>query len=177
MLLPRPAQCLDGKTNPGHPMPRDHQPLSNPLFISLLSGSVLAACGGGTSPIEDTATVQEVVAPAATLSVRPKGGSTQEVLVTATDAGWVSIASEWQAFTVNGTQTVRFGSGTNWIEKSVTDSGACTNAFFGEDPLFGVVKHCEVDTSAPASTSDTWTAAATEGGSFSVSGTQTVRYG
>jgi serine protease len=91
----------------------------------------------------------------------------------AVSPGWTKIADENQGFTVNGTQTVRYGSGSSWISRSVTGSGICSNAWFGSDPLFGVVKECDVASSATTS----WTTIATEGQAFSVSGTQTVRYG
>ena len=87
--------------------------------------------------------------------------------------GWSTIATEGQAFSLSGTQTVRYGSGSSWITKSVTSEGACSNAFFGSDPIPGVVKRCEVASgAAPA-----WSKIATEGQTFGVSGTQTVRYG
>ncbi len=88
-------------------------------------------------------------------------------------SGWSQIASEDQSFSVNGTQTVRYGSGTAWITLSVTNGGTCSNAFFGGDPLFGVVKHCDVSTGSSA----VWSFIAVEGQSFSVNGTQSVRYG
>ena len=88
---------------------------------------------------------------------------------------WTFIASEGQSFSVAGTQTVRYGSGSSWITRDVSASGSCTNAFFGSDPIVGVLKRCEVSSAAPASSS--WTRIAGEGQSFSVSGTQTVRYG
>jgi hypothetical protein len=88
-------------------------------------------------------------------------------------SGWSQIASEAQSFSVNGTQTVRYGGGTSWITLSVTNGGTCSNAFFGGDPLFGIVKHCDVSTGG----STVWSFIAVEGQSFSVSGTQSVRYG
>ena len=87
--------------------------------------------------------------------------------------GWTKIADENQNFTVSGTQTVRYGSGSSWLQRSVTGSGACSNAWFGADPLFGVVKECDVASSG----TPTWTTIATEGQNFTVNGTQTVRYG
>jgi hypothetical protein len=39
-----------------------------------------------------------------------------------------------QFFTVSGTQTVRFGSGSSWVTKQVTGSGKCNKTFFGSDP-------------------------------------------
>lgn len=87
--------------------------------------------------------------------------------------GWTKIADENQNFTVSGTQTVRYGSGSSWIQQSVTGSGTCSNAWFGGDPLFGVVKECDVASSG----TPTWTTIAVEGQNFTVNGTQTVRYG
>jgi hypothetical protein len=43
---------------------------------------------------------------------------------------------------------VRYGSGTSWISRSVSGGGLCSNEFFGNDPLYGVVKRCEVASSA-----------------------------
>ena len=95
--------------------------------------------------------------------------------VASTDATtWTTIASEGATFTVNGTQSVRYGNDDTWVIRTVTGSGACTNDYFGGDPLFNVVKVCQ--TSASTATSD-WTRIAVEGASFTVSGTQTVRYG
>jgi len=89
-------------------------------------------------------------------------------------SGWTRIAGEGQGFTVSGTQTVRYGSGSNWITMSVTGGGSCSNAFFGSDPIYGVVKECQAGATAPA---PGWTKVADEGQGFSVSGTRTVRYG
>lgn len=63
---------------------------------------------------------------------------------------WTRIASEGQSFTVNGSQTVRYGAGSSWLTRSVTNSGQCTNSFFGGDPAYGVVKQCEVAASTTA---------------------------
>jgi len=89
--------------------------------------------------------------------------------------GWTKIADEGQAFAVSGTQTVRYGSGAYWITKTVTGGGDCTNAWFGTDPIVGIVKQCEVSGSAAPIAG--WSQIASEGQTFSVSGTQVVRYG
>ena len=96
--------------------------------------------------------------------------------------GWTRIAVEGQAFTVTGTQSVRYGSGTSWITISVTGSGSCTNAFFGNDPIYGTAKECQVSATtstppAPPAPVPGWTKIADEGAGFTVSGTQMVRYG
>ncbi|MEO6745191.1 MAG: S8 family peptidase, partial [Caldimonas sp.] len=90
--------------------------------------------------------------------------------------GWTKIADEGQAFAVNGSQTVRYGSGAYWITKTVSGGGECTNGWFGTDPIVGIVKQCEVSGSAPPPVSG-WSQIASEGQSFSVNGTQVVRYG
>ena len=94
--------------------------------------------------------------------------------VAGADTGWTRIATEWQPFSVSGTQTVRYGSGTSWVTRSVTAAGYCTNEFFGTDPAYGIVKQCDL---AVADAGTAWTRIATEWQPFSVSGTQTVRYG
>ena len=60
------------------------------------------------------------------------------------DAGpWIKIADEGNAFAVTGTQTVRFGSGTNWLQRLVTGGGTCDRSFFGKDPAEGIYKECD----------------------------------
>jgi hypothetical protein len=68
---------------------------------------------------------------------------------------WVQVAGEGGAFTVGESQHVRYGRNNTWIEKTVSGSGTCDVAFFGSDPLYGVVKVCEVfipSTPAPTPT-------------------------
>jgi len=88
-------------------------------------------------------------------------------------SSWTTIASEGQNFTVSGTQTVRYGTGSSWITRVVTGSGTCSNEWFGSDPAYGIVKQCQVAGAA----SPGWTKIADENQNFTVSGTQTVRYG
>ncbi|AKJ28350.1 hypothetical protein [Caldimonas brevitalea] len=93
-----------------------------------LLACLLAACGGGGG-----------------------GGGADEAATAPVDEGdaqslaarWVRIANEYQSFTVQGTQTVRYGLDTRWVQKRVSGSGQCTNAFFGSDPARGVDKVCE----------------------------------
>lgn len=58
-------------------------------------------------------------------------------------SGWQHVANEYQAFSVQGTQTVRYGADTRWVQRSVTGNGQCGNAFFGSDPARGIDKVCE----------------------------------
>ncbi len=55
---------------------------------------------------------------------------------------WRRIAIEGGSFTLATAQPVRYGSGSSWVERTVSGTGACTNAFFGRDPLVGVGKEC-----------------------------------
>jgi hypothetical protein len=96
-------------------------------------------------------------------------------------SGWARIADEDQTFALSGTQTVRYGDEPYWITRTLSGSGACTNQFFQTDPVVGVRKHCEAATTmsspVPPPASGSWTKIADEGQGFSVSGTQTVRFG
>lgn len=58
--------------------------------------------------------------------------------------GSVTIAGEGEHFVVKGTQTIRYGAGNTWITQTVTDSGDCSNAAFGNDPLYGTAKSCQI---------------------------------
>ena len=57
---------------------------------------------------------------------------------------WTKIANEGETFTLSTTKTVRYGSGTNWVQKTLSGTVSCTNGFFGSDPAYGVVKECDV---------------------------------
>ncbi len=102
------------------PSARAWAKLISTLFLSLLL--LLAACGKAPEAEANAATPEELD-PTAT---------------------WTRIASEKTTFTVSGTQTVRYGAGSRWVQKSVTSSGWCGNWFFGSDPAPGAVKSCEV---------------------------------
>ena len=110
-------------------------PLLFPLRFAAIA--VLSACGAGAFAQSPTDAVAAVEADAA---------ATEETTT------WTKIASEGQSFSVSGTQTVRYGANASWITKSVTGSGQCTNAFFGGDPLYGVVKQCQVAGTAATTT-------------------------
>ncbi len=73
---------------------------------------------------------------------------------TATAAsGWTKVADEWTSFTVSGTQLVRYGTGSTWVQKTVSGRVPCTNAFFGSDPAVGITKQCQVMTNVATSSS------------------------
>lgn len=66
---------------------------------------------------------------------------------------WTLCANEYAFCSFTGTRRVRFGLGTNWVERDLTAVGggaACRIASFGSDPLPGVAKRCELRAQAPA---------------------------
>ena len=93
----------------------------------------------------------------------------------------VTLAAEGGSFTVTGTQTVQFGAGSAWVQMAVTGSGQCTNTFFGKDPAYGIVKSCQLVSTASAAptvpTVTAWVRIATDGDTLAVANGSTVRYG
>jgi hypothetical protein len=87
---------------------------------------------------------------------------------------WTACATEGGTCNVSGTATVRYGTATQYVTKTVTGPVACTNAVFG-DPAFGQAKSCSIGITPTAT--PTWTTCANEGGTCNVSGTAEVRYG
>jgi hypothetical protein len=113
------------------------------ILFGVMASLLVAACGGGGSTAENTS-----ASPAGIGGVGADPAAGRETALATADV-WTFIANEWQSFQVTGTQTVRYGQGSTWIQRSVSNSGQCTNGFFGTDPLFGVVKRCELLGSAP----------------------------
>jgi hypothetical protein len=88
---------------------------------------------------------------------------------------WSRIGAQGEKITLDGTRTVRYGAGAQWIIKLLSGSVECTNAFFGGDPAPHIPKICEV--LGPDEMNGNWVHIASEGQRFSIIGTQTVRYG
>ncbi len=139
------------------------------------AGSLMMASATGASP---TDTGDSAAGESSTSSAAP---DTNALAVKASSQVGVRVAKENQNFLVTGTMTVRYGAGSAWITKQVTDAGSCTNDYFRKDPAFGIVKSCEVlvadavtDTKKSVSTAGVPTV---EGGTFYVFGTTSVRYG
>jgi Fibronectin type III domain len=100
----------------------------------------------------------------------------------ASSGSWSFIADENQPFSLASAQTVRYGQGSVWVERTVSGSGNCSNWFFGADPVPGVAKRCEVQGAAasapaPAPAASGWSFLANEGQSISLAASSTVRYG
>ena len=57
---------------------------------------------------------------------------------------WVAVATEGNAFTTSGLQSVRYGVSGKWVQQVRNGRVVCTNVSFGRDPVVGTVKRCEV---------------------------------
>jgi hypothetical protein len=98
---------------------------------------------------------------------------------------WRYCAGEGQVCRVNGSAQVRFGDGQRFSTRTVNGSVDCSTRVFG-DPIYGKVKHCEVQSAAwtggggygAGSAGGTgWSLCANEGGYCSFDGRAQVRYG
>lgn len=67
-------------------------------------------------------------------------------------SGWSFLANEGAGFSLAGVRTVRYGAASSWVQREVSGNATCNNAFFGSDPLPGVVKRCEVSGATSAGT-------------------------
>jgi PKD repeat protein len=72
------------------------------------------------------------------------GSATRVVVVTDGSSQWTKVADENQTFNIAGSKVVRYGAGDHWIQRMVSGGVDCSNAFFGNDPLYGTVKECDV---------------------------------
>lgn len=88
--------------------------------------------------------------------------------------GWSTCAGEGGTCTVAGTQTVAYGSGTQWITKSVTGTIGCNTGAFGGDPLFGTGKACQVQAGQVATGGSGGTTGGTTGGTSGTTGGSTT---
>lgn len=94
--------------------------------IMLVAAAAMSACGGASSLVDT-----------------PQSGAA------AVPAGWTHVAAEGQSFSLGASQSVRYGSGTQWVEKTVSGAAQCTNDFFGSDPAVGVTKVCDTRGTSP----------------------------
>ena len=98
------------------------------------------------------------------------------------ESNWRYCAGEGQTCRVNGRAQVRFGDGQRFATRTVNGSVECSTRVFG-DPIYGQVKHCEVQTSGwsgwggEGGSSPSWSGCAREGERCNFDGRAQVRYG
>ena len=137
----------------------------------------LAACGGGehddTTTVDSQATTSSARTEVAAAASRTVDRAAPRLQATTESTTWVKVADEWQTFFLSAPTRVRYGAGSTWIERDLpTGVASCTNGFFGEDPLVGIVKSCEAAQSAGA-----WVKLADEWQAFTLTQPTRVRYG
>ena len=115
------------------------------LVAHAMACLALTACGGGKDGTTADDGAEALQAADEQAEAQQADGTKSALATTSTStATWKYLTREGLSFTVKGTQTVRYGLNSSWITKSVTSQGACTNAFFGGDPLVGTGKRCEL---------------------------------
>ncbi len=125
-------------------------PSRKSLLASLISGTFVLAARRRRQHAPYPPSEPLSVEQAQTATSSDDGDESRQQALAVSTGTWIKLVDEWRPFLVNGTQTVRYGSGSSWIQKTVTDSGECTNDFFGNDPAYGIVKSCELLVASPA---------------------------
>ena len=113
--------------------------------------AILAACGGGSGGggsfggLGTTTTASKEAE-----STSATGGKEAAATVQKLDASWTKVADEGQTVSLATATVVQYGANDSFVQKTVTGSMSCTNAFFGH-PLPGVAKACytQSGTAAP----------------------------
>jgi glucose/arabinose dehydrogenase len=146
------------------------------VVAGCLAVLALVGCGGGNESAPQVASSAQAL-PEESDDVRQI-----EAAAALAEVTWVHLANHPDAFTVDGTQLVRFGVDTRWVEKYVTGNGWCTNSFFGFNPAVGVLKTCELQVNGtppppPPPSTTVWTHIADHPQPFTVVGTKLVRFG
>ncbi len=110
----------------------------------------LVACGGA-SDNEDLASnsTPQIEAESQQLPPGTAASNREHSLATSTNT-WIKVASEYQMFNVPTSQTVRFGSGSHWVERTLVGKAYCGISSFGMDPVAGTQKQCQIKSVATA---------------------------
>ena len=139
--------------------------------------TVAVASSSAASSADTTSGDQGGDASTASAADASSDTSSASALAVKASSGAVTIATQGQTFKVVGTMSVRYGAGSAWTTKSVTDSGTCTAAFFGVSSS-GLDKSCQVLLSTLGS-GPVLTAGlpGAEGSTFYVFGSTDVQYG
>lgn len=92
----------------------------------------------------------------------------------APSGSWTRCAAESGSCGVTGTQLIAYGANGAFVYTTSNGATNCSNPVFGADPIPGVVKSCYQHGAAPSGYS---TQCASENGTCTFSGTQTVAFG
>ena len=153
----------------------------------LLCALILAGCGGGSdsgggslsslgTAATKEATATDTASATQTAATAETSGKEVAGTVKKLDGTWNKIADEGQTISLASATVVQYGANDSWVQKTVTGSLSCTNAFFGQDPSPNVAKACYSQASTGGSTS-TATLLASENQNFTVASATVVAYG
>ncbi len=137
--LPAYMTCMAGEICPAPGTMQWWQTASEGYRFSV-SAPTLVRYGAGSNWLYKTVPAGEVPCTNVYFGKDPyfgvyKGCYTQE--------SWSRMAEETGSFNLATSQLVRYGAGSKWLFVNVNAGVVpCTNAFFGSDPYFGVVKAC-----------------------------------
>lgn len=80
----------------------------------------------------------------------PASPATPPAASSATVTAWVRVANDAGAFTLAGSQNVRYGDGIHWVTKTLAGTASCSPTSFGSDPAPWISKFCEQQVTVPA---------------------------
>ena len=159
----------------------------------LAAAVLLQACGGASGPADGNASsAQSSSTDANASATRLNANASANSVDASASPEWLPAVSEGQSFNAGTGKTVRYGAGEYWIEKQLNGEVQCTNNFFGRDPIYGIVKACEIQADAappplpppptpppptPPPGGSEWQQVAVEWQQFVVSSPKTARYG
>jgi hypothetical protein len=159
--------------------------------LSLIAAAMLAACGGGTGTSDVTETTTsaspDTTVPTEDAEARKLGkislspSSSTQTSTTTTSSGtttsWTQCATEGGTCSFSGGRSVKYGTTTQNVTRTLTGGTACNNTVFG-DPAVGILKTCWVSGSTTSETTATATPPATTtpmtSGTSTTSGTTTA---
>ena len=143
------------------------------ITLCVASAVMLAACGGGGS------SGGGAIGSLGAMTATGEKPTTSDAAVQKLDASWTKVANEGGSLNMASATVVQYGAGDSYVQKTVTGSGTCSNAFFGGDPAYGVVKACYTQSGTASTTTPTTTDVylAAEGAGFTVATGSSVKYG
>jgi hypothetical protein len=104
----------------------------------------LVACGGASEDEDLTSNSVQRIEVDSQVVVAGTAASSHEQALAIPEGTWVKVASEYQMFSLATSQTVRFGSGSHWVERTLVGKVYCGISSFRMDPIAGAQKQCQI---------------------------------
>src|SRR5689334_17065301 len=84
--------------------------------LALLTAAVLTACGGGGGASDSASAEASSAAAASTDTTSAAAEADSKDASALATSTWTKVADEFGSFTLSSARTVRFGSGSSWIQ-------------------------------------------------------------